>query len=290
MAAILWLLNAFNKDYSTELELPVAFTNVPDNRVAVSPLPDKFNVNVKAEGWQLLRAYFGKAPSLQVDISRFVTSNTFFPNAHLDYFNQQLAPVYEASGITPRSISFEFDELKTRKVPVQFVDQITFEPPYERIGEVGLTPDSVDVTGPARLVDSLRWIDTRPAVMKNVDEAVTSEVEIAPDSLGMLSFAPARIGYTFEVAQFTEERIEVPIRASHVEAVTLTPARASVSFRIALEDLPLLQDSLFLSAFDVLADLTNASEDEVELRLVSSPESVRNPTIAPRYVSYLFLK
>ena len=55
IATALWFLNALSKDYSTTISYPVKFVNPPSNQFVSNKLPQKFELQVEAHGFTLLR-------------------------------------------------------------------------------------------------------------------------------------------------------------------------------------------------------------------------------------------
>ena len=56
---VLWFLNALNKEYVTEVKIPVEFI-LPENRAIIADLPEKFTANVQGVGYNILKYQFRK--------------------------------------------------------------------------------------------------------------------------------------------------------------------------------------------------------------------------------------
>ena len=54
IAAILWFLNALNKEYTSEISYPVRYTDFPKGKYLVSSLPSTITLEVKAKGFTLV--------------------------------------------------------------------------------------------------------------------------------------------------------------------------------------------------------------------------------------------
>ena len=70
LTSVFWFLNAFTKDYSTELNYPIKYVNLPEHEIIVNDLPRFLAVEVNGFGFKLLSFYiFGSLDSVDVDYS-----------------------------------------------------------------------------------------------------------------------------------------------------------------------------------------------------------------------------
>ena len=53
-AILLWLLTMLGKSYSTEISVPIEFTNLPQNKIVSSELPTVIKVGVSGRGFNLI--------------------------------------------------------------------------------------------------------------------------------------------------------------------------------------------------------------------------------------------
>ena len=292
IAAILWLLNALSRNHETEITLRVTYLNAPYGKVPVKPLPEELTFHVEAEGWQLLRLYFTAGPKVNVDISRLGPSDAFFPNAHIQYFNEQLSPEFSVRSVTPRMISLAFDVEKTVRLQVRLQDELTFAPSFEPVVPVILSPDSVDVTGPARVVDSLHFVSTEVLVVTDIRSSQSGALSLALSETSGLEVSPHIVSYRIEVTSYKDTSIEVSLHLKKAvnRGITISPEHVTVSFAIPVDSLQQLQDSAVIAQFEAVVDLTRIAGVAVEgvapVTLESFPSFVRHPAVSPWTVSY----
>lgn len=68
-AAIFWIFNSLNKNYSASIDFPLAFDYDQESYVAVKSLPDEIKLNVTGLGWDLFRKSAGlKVPPLRIPL------------------------------------------------------------------------------------------------------------------------------------------------------------------------------------------------------------------------------
>ena len=62
ISTVFWLLNELNYGYTTTIEYPVRFANLPNNKSLVNDLPSHFNLTIKANGYTLMKYKLTPAP------------------------------------------------------------------------------------------------------------------------------------------------------------------------------------------------------------------------------------
>jgi hypothetical protein len=262
---------------------------LPEGKVPVHGLPEEFTLYVEAQGWQHLRQRFRTKPTVTVDISRASNPEMFVTNAHLEYFNEQLSPRYRVKSIQPRTITLKFDDVATRTLAPVLSHALEFKPPFELLGEIRLDPDSVVVSGPSSVLDTMTRMPTEVLSLKKVDAHQRGRIGF-PEAHGLI-IEPLEVSYEFDVAQFTESTVEVPIRILGTnQAATITPSVAKITFRVPLEKLDALKDSAVVRLWDVVVRLDAGTADgTAQLELLRYPEFVRHPTLLRQTVNYLLV-
>ncbi|WP_460613298.1 YbbR-like domain-containing protein [Hymenobacter seoulensis] len=151
-ASTFWLLNAFNKTYTTRIAYPIAWRYDESRFIPVKPLPKEVQVNVTARGWKLLRR------QLMLDVkpaelllgalptTRYVTSRMLRPAL------QQAMDGLQYNYLIADTLWVEFDRLVSRKLALGLspaADGAAL--PYAARFE----PDSIVFRGPAGKVNTL---------------------------------------------------------------------------------------------------------------------------------------
>lgn len=171
IASVLWFLRAFENDYTTLVDHPVQYINLPDNMITLNPLPQRISLEVKGLGFSVLKHNwnFSKTP-LVIDIRKLKSVPARRKKGFVDYlpmnqyfidFSTQLKDLKVLS-IIPDTLVFRFAIKKTRFVKV--IPAFTYEPGDSPIPDslIRMNPDSVEVEGPDLLLDTLKAIRTVP--------------------------------------------------------------------------------------------------------------------------------
>ncbi|MBD2756378.1 YbbR-like domain-containing protein [Spirosoma validum] len=203
-AALFWLLSALNKPgYTLNVEYPVRFVYNDSLFVPTSPLPRTVQVNVSSDGWGLLRHawlpfrsepvnYVVKQP-LQASVI-----NTSSLAAAVAEHVKRLHVNY----VVADTLDIHFDRRLTKTIYLA-VDSlhINMVPPFVVSSVINLTPRTIQVEGPAKLVrglpDTLRVKIPRKRITDNYDEELPLNQLRHP----LLKASADRVAVSFEVGE-----------------------------------------------------------------------------------------
>src|SRR5690606_4243233 len=131
----------------------------------------------------------------------------------------------------PRSISLQFDSLQTKLVPVMPQVNLNFRPQFNISGEVTVDPDSVLISGPAGMIDTLQILYTEPRTFNDLETSIIQAIRIYNPRRTSLS--PERVTLHVPVEKFTEKKITLPVQIINMPEniqIKLFPPQVAVSF------------------------------------------------------------
>lgn len=201
IATALWFLRAFENTYTTRVENPVTYINLPDQMITLSPLPQRISLEVKGMGFSVLRHNwdFSKTP-LIIDFKTIKSVSAkkkkgfveYLPmNQYCEVFSTHLSGLKVLS-IIPDTITFRFALLKTRKIKV--IPAFENEPGASSIAVnlISITPDSVEVEGPDVILDTIQSIRTMPIKLNRQGFSPNRSMELKGiDKL--VKYTPAKV-------------------------------------------------------------------------------------------------
>jgi len=171
VATLLWFLRALENDFTTRVDHPVRYINLPDKMITMNPLPQKISLEVKGLGFSVLKHNwnFSKTP-LIIDINKLKSVPArrkkgfieYLPlNQYFNDFSTQLKDL-KVMAIFPDTLMFRFAIKKARKIQVFPV--FIYESGTSIIPDsiIRINPTSVEVEGPDLILDTLRSIRTLP--------------------------------------------------------------------------------------------------------------------------------
>ncbi len=290
---VFWLLTKLSKEYSTDLEVRVEYVHLPSDKVVRNRLPEKLTLKVKGTGWELLRKQLAFSKSaIRIDVNDFIQSGRIITNNYKGLFASQLGGRIEVLRVSPPEITFEFEKKSSRKLPVRLVGQISTDPQYGLIGEIILTPDSILVTGPASVVDTMQAVRSEVLKLTGLDKKVTGSVALSEAPLSGVEYESKEVHYEIPVVQFTESSLDVPIEIAHADKEALLLIRkAKISFQLPVDKLEEVEAGKASGLFRIEADfsLVEPGDSTVPLVLVQAPAFIRNPKIDPEEAPFLYI-
>lgn len=296
LAAILWFLNALKGTYETSIRFPVEYVNIPKGRALSAPLPDEISLKVSGSGYALLQytSLFSRplltfdmsALSLQRDNQRgnyYTLTRQLFDNV-----GAQLAGNLRLLEIRPDTIRVNFSTVKKRMLPVKPAISVTYQRQYLPKGKAVITPDSVEVTGPAYLLDTMTVVHARSITQTGVKDTIRALLPIAENRL--LQYSHRQIEVLIPVEKHTEATLQIPIVPVHFPpgvVVKLFPAKVTLHCMVGISDYEKLDPALFRV---IVNYKTLGSEPKLRVELENRPEYISQVSLQPRLVEFIMEK
>jgi hypothetical protein len=296
LASFLWFLNALEKHYTDHITIPVKYINLPKNKDLTGKLPDKLEIVVDALGYTILRHKLSLSFSpLLIDVNeitgnylenRFMSKYSISTYGHKEEFAKQISSEIAIISIRPDSISFKVSNVIDKMVKVQPVTEITFAREFIMQKPPVVQPESVLVRGPEEILDTLRYITTKPVVLKNLSQSAVQDVGLSLEP--GLKCEIDKVSVQVTVEQCSEAKFEIPVfvinQPDSLQIKTF-PARVKLSCRVGISQYNKLNNS----SFKVVVDYSQHSLilSKLPVTLVNIPETVLSVDYFPKEVDYI---
>jgi len=253
-AATFWFFSALNKDYTSNLRIPLEFQFDSEQNVVFGKLPGNVVVNVSGGGWNLLRKsnLFSLQP-LEIPLADPTTQKRIAGASLLPYVNDYLDGQLNLNFIVTDSLYFDIDEEVAKTIAVA-VDSasIRLAPDYIIISNIRVDRDSISVTGARRYIDtlssSLLLHIEADELSKDYDERINLEL----DDYENIECEPNTVRVEFEVEELETTQVQVPFTmVNFPEESSFLVSDSMV--QVSIKTLDQEQDSLQY-AFEVLVD------------------------------------
>ncbi len=224
-AAIFWIFNAFNKNYTTNIRFPLRFDYNQERYIPVGSLPQQISINVSGNGWDLFRKSLGvRLPELTIPLDRPLEVRKIVGSTLPPLFINQVDGL-QINYILSDTLRLQIDEKDSHRFRLYpDLSKVSFREGFGRISKISIVPDSITLEGPKSLLhqfsDSLKI--SLPQV--NLDKPFSEEVEIVIPHDESLSRNPPVVRVTFEVGAL--EIIETNVKVSLINI----PASVKSSF------------------------------------------------------------
>jgi len=257
LALLLWFHVVSNKNYEHVVAMPFQITDVPEDLILVSDIPDTCEMRIVGVGKQLLR-FLAEVDEVAVSAKDYSTG-LYVVDVTPDRIivdHMGLTEVLEV--ISPQKLRLQFEELLEKTVGVEPDLVITAAPGYQVSGPLVVSPDSVVISGPKRLVRKIKKIKTQNVTISELTESLEEHIELSfPDS-SYISLSDSSILAEQEVIELSERTISgIPLtirNSASLPSFTVKPESISVT----VEAIPELLDSLSVDEFKAYINLGEA--------------------------------
>jgi len=284
LAFCLWFIVNLSRDFSITINLPVDIGDLPEDMALVGDPPESASVGLTGEGWMLISLY-NNPPRIIINAEE-AEVNLF------DMVQQQIAALSDVSitKVEPLGFQLDLEEKSYKRVPVEVLLDIRTSDRYGIIGTPEMSPDSVTISGAGSVIDEIDRVTTKEVSLEGVNEGRALELEIERPASG-ISVDPNRINYRFDVTEFTEGEVRIPIRIRNLppgQAVTYNPSSITVRYGVPINQYSDVQNARPFLAYveyeTIEADTTGLVIPEIER--TEDEYDIRLRSFQPRTVSY----
>lgn len=288
-----WLLQTLNNDYETEFSIPVRIKGIPDDVVITSEPPAEIRVRVKDKGTVLLNYMLGKSfYPITFDFADYRSKSNHVRIYAADYekkITSQLNASTLLQTITPDTLEFYYSAGTSKKVPVRLQGRVSAGRQYY-LSDTILTPDSVQVYAPRKVLDTITAAYTRPVRLENITDTLKQKVTLNAGK--GVKFTPSAVNLTLPVDVYTEKSVEVPLHGINFpadKALRAFPSKVQVTFQVGMSHFHQISASDFsiLVSYEELLKLGN---DKYTVRLHTCPKNISHIRINPAQVDFLIEK
>lgn len=282
LAGAIWLLNAFNKEYTTEIRYPVRFHFDKTRLTPVEELPTILEINVSGPGWSILKRTvgFNQSPVVintnRFDGRRFITSRDLLP-----VFSQQL-PELKVNFVVSDSIYVHLNRITSKKVRL-VLDTSSFAIAEGKAlgGAIYMKPDSMTITGAASLVQAFPNRLKVSLPIKMLKEDFEEPVDIDFSRFKLLRFSQKKVLVSIPITTFKEEKIKIPLRYVNFPEGLAFRKDSTMSIRLLLDQEEL--DSIRLDSVYFLVDYAKAENGLVKMKVKNLPRQAKLGQNGPFY-------
>ncbi len=299
ISAVIWVLNALSKSYSTNIVFPVEHHGVPDDRIVTDPPPASFSLEVRSHGFQLL-AYklFSRQDPIKVDLSQLHyldqkkrRKGYLLTEELLEDLSRQFPEKTRIRNVEPDTLFVSLAPLEKKKVEVVPDLEFEFREQYRLAQEVTVTPPKVTLSGPSSVLDTTEMIRTQTLRMKDVHQDQQRTVELRTDSISKKVDAdPSKVELRIQVDEFTEGNATIPISAKEVPekySIKTYPDSITVHYLVSFKNYEKVERDMFKAIVRFPEDKGMKERDHLQVALKDHPSFIDIVRYEPRRVEFI---
>ncbi len=300
VSLLLWYLSRLNSDYTTEVEYPVTLANIPRDRVIVGLPPQSINLKVNGFGYSLLRfkiaaplspvvINLGQVPLQEQNHS---SGKWFIVTSQIrSIIASHLSSDIQLIGVKPDTLFIEFTNLISKKVKVVPSFQYTLAKQHMLSNRITVDPDSISISGPASILDSITQMPTQLLKVDEIKETTTFSLNLNP--MKQIGFSHRKVNVTVPVDKFTEIDLEVLVNSINIQSGSkfiILPPLIRMQCYVPISRI----DEVKPSNFNVFINLhnvdLNSGSNRVRVQIGDHPEFVKVVDFDPKFVEFYLEK
>lgn len=292
---LILVLTKLSKIYTNTIAFSIAKTNVPEAFVVHTDSLHKLNITLKASGFELFKYYF-TTPKVAIDMSTINRKNDsvllWKRQNNYAHFNNQFNKDVEVVSVVPDSLSFKLDVNEIKLVPVVLNSKINLKSGYDIVDNYTLTPDSVKVIGPSKMLLTINYIQTLPLQLNDVKTDIDANIALQlPELNNDVKINTKRVNVKAKVNTFTEGVVNIPISVINVPKglkINYFPKEVSVSYYTSLEQFK----QVSANDFKVVCDYNNLVNEQTFLiaKLEQKSKFVKNAKLNQNRIEFVISK
>jgi hypothetical protein len=305
LSAFAWYIRALGDNYITEIRYPVKYANFPPNRILSKSPPAFLNIQVRADGFTILSYKLKLKRALRFDVNSFslysLTEDSTSVYLLTRNINERLTTALnetnknlEILDISPDTLFFNFSRLRKRNIAIKAAiikNELMFARQHMLNGEPYIIPDSVVVSGPSSMLDTLKYIYTEPIELENEADTIEKTRHLKTFD-ERVTYSLNKVKVVIPIDRFTESEYEIPIDAVNVPenlVIKTFPNKIRINYLITLSNF----NKVTSGSFHAFVDYNSIDIDinpKLKIELDSLPAMVQNVKIKPAYVEFLIEK
>jgi YbbR domain-containing protein len=291
LSFLISLLVKLSDTYTHTLRFELQPTQLESNEVLISKEAKTINVTISGKGFELLK-YYIEARIIDVDFSQlnknkshyFWTERSQFENV-INHFDSKIS----VKSINPDTLLFQYDPQFIKKVPVQISVNSSFASGFDLVTPFQSIPDSITLTGPKSLLETISSIQTKTLKLKALNSNIDREVALdIPNASKQITYSDQVVRINVEVDKFTEGSIQVPVTVVNVPdslILNFFPKEITVIFYTSLK----AYSSIDASHFSIESDFNALTTENKYLNplLVKQPSTVKTAKLKSTALEYV---
>ena len=289
---------SLSKEYTTDLNFPVKYINLPSDKVIANHLSENIDIEVKSTGFNLLIYKLKqKKETILIDIkdSKLLSlkNHYYLPtNSRIDKITKQFSNDIKILKVYPDTIFLNFNKKITKRIPVKANLKIDFAKQYQQSDSIKLNPAFINISGASDLVNKINYVETEPLVLKNISDSLTIKLTIfkTPD-LKLVDLSQSTISATVNITKYTEALLELPIDVENLPTgydLKLFPDKVSIKYNVGFQNYEKINAIQFRAVVDYLK--IESGSNKLKIQLAKYPPEIRAIKLNPERVEYIIRK
>ena len=293
LALIYSMLSKLTSNYTKTIVFAVKAVDVPSDQVVLDQSIDSIRLELKGYGYNLAKYYIDE-PLIEISLNNLNKVNSKYQWTKQRNFSDLQSKFNKSVSLVSSSvdqIDFIIEQYESKKVPIELEFEIGYKSGFDSFQEYKLSKDSITVTGPNSLIDTINVIQTHKLVLNEIDSEINTKIKIKSPENNNITHSDTEIDFQLKVEKFTEESIKVPITIVNIDdnmKINYYPKVVSVLYRVSIKDYKAVNPM----DFRVECDLNTINKDNSVLisSITKKPSNVKKCRIENNQIQYVIIE
>lgn len=294
LTGVIWFLKEMSKTYTSTITYNVNYTNLPKSKILAKPPQNKIEALVTTTGFLLWKQRL-KARKINVDLSKVNYKNNkayVLPNRQIKKVNKIQKGKVKIDKFTTDTIFISLVNKISKKVPVKTNLHLNYKIGYSLNENIVVTPDSITIQGPEKIINTIFEVATHEKVLKNISKNINEELYIINKQKDSVTYSNNIVKITGKVEKFTEDTKEIPLQIinNFKNKINVFPKEVMVTYTVSVSEFSTLKKD----DFKVVVDYNEFKKDSLLTyltpQIIHKPTGVKRVKITPQKINFLIQK
>ncbi len=291
LAIIFWVMQIYSQKIVFKLSIPIKYKNVSEEILFEHNLPEKVEVDIKDLGSSILKYATKSDDSITIDLGIIIKQSpdkNIIQSQELEQLiRAELLPNSELISFYPNYISYAYNKVSVRKIPVIFDGHIQLSAGYQLDGDVSIFPDTIIAYGSKAALDELHYAYTSKDTILDVKGNQAIDIELK--TVKGIDFKPQKVRIDIPVDKFLIKEVKVAIECLNLPDdldIIFFPSEVTVPFFVGLKRYNLIESNDFKIQVDY-KDIQDLHTSSIPIRIIEAPDFVRTQLPEPSEVEFI---
>ncbi len=260
LAMALWALVSLRGNYEVPIAVPLEVILAP-NRSIEAEIPREIRYQIRASGWHLVNLlYFNADAKCILDLSSQKSMSVTISTQDLQQAFRASVPA-SVLEVFSHEFGIQLGVVGEKRVPLVSKVSVQAGQGFIQVGAVQLQPDSVNVRGNVKVLETIHEWQTMKLPFSSCTESQSGTIRVSDSLATILSVEPSSVRYAFEIQRSAEITLEdIPVQINGAAATSshrVQPSTVSISIRAGVEQI----EQLKAEQIQVQVDYAQLSHD-----------------------------
>ncbi|MBT3559772.1 MAG: hypothetical protein HN497_01910 [Flavobacteriaceae bacterium] len=293
LALIYSMTSKLTSNYTKTIVFVVKPVDVPSDQVVLDQSIDSIGLELETYGYNLAKYYIDQ-PIIEIslnDLNKVKSKYQWTKQRNFSDLQSKFNKYIRLVSSSVDQIDFTIEQYESKKVPVELKLELDYKSGFDSFNEYKLSKDSIMITGPNSLIDTINMIQTHKLVLNQIDSEINAKIRIKPPENSNITHSDTELDFQLKVEKFTEESIKVPITIVNIDdnmKINYYPKVVSVLYRVSIRE----YKSVNPMDFRVECDLNTINRDNSVLisSITKKPSNVRKCRIENNQIQYVIIQ